>query len=82
MKSSLPGVQSIEHYILLDPDMEIHALEGGGIPTVLLQSESPQGQEVGYAPITSAAATASSTSLSEPWLPEPQVALGGWTATI
>ncbi|KAK1332209.1 hypothetical protein QTO34_006881 [Cnephaeus nilssonii] len=31
---------------------------------------------------TSAAATASSTSLGRPWLPEPQAALGSWVADI
>ncbi|EPQ14885.1 ADP/ATP translocase 4 [Myotis brandtii] len=31
---------------------------------------------------TSAAATAGSTSLSQPWLPEPRAALDGWAATI
>nr|KAF6330231.1 hypothetical protein mMyoMyo1_012234 [Myotis myotis] len=31
---------------------------------------------------TSAAATVGSASLSQPWLPEPRVALGGWAATI
>ncbi|KAK1334422.1 hypothetical protein QTO34_005427 [Cnephaeus nilssonii] len=46
------------------------------------QSGSPQGRDQGKAMPhhTSAAATAGSTSLGQPWLPEPNAALGSWAA--
>ncbi|ELK33095.1 Putative methyltransferase NSUN6 [Myotis davidii] len=77
-------------YILEARCMKVHALERVSLSPACPLSQSWSPRVGGDSMIrgrrcphhTSAAATASSASLSPPWLPEPQAALGSWAAEI